>query len=328
MGRLNRGALVRPLILMAMALVAAAGWPPVSAQALDVKELPAGGAVFQQPVDATPNPDGSMVYFLATTESGEPGVFRVPAAGGPVTLIYSGAPLTAPHAIVFSSDGSVVYIADPVAGGVVFALPSLGGTPSPLVASVRTGARVLDLVSVNGIDQLYIGGLDPQSGEAAVFRMNPAGSDLETLYTGGPLTVVDGLAATSAGEVYIAAPASERDANGRVLRLRGGAVETVIEAVHLGSPAGIALTLDESRVIVSSLAADGTSQVAILDVVSGAVSTANDVIGVNQDSGGLHRALQRDWFAWVSRGRTGGSAGNAGTIYGISTGVISPADGQ
>lgn len=322
----------RPLGLAVLSLtVAAFAWAPASAQSLNVTALPGGGVPYQHPLDATPDPDGQAVYFVATTESGEPAVFRVPAAGGEVEVVYAGAPLVSARSLVISGDGNTLYIADPMAGGgLVFALQLQGGlaAPAPLVASVRTGARALDLVSVDGADRLYIGGTDPRSGEAAVYRLALAQGTIETLHTGTPLAVVDGLAAAHSGAVYIATVASDIDAAGRVLRLRDGTIESVIEPVQLGRPAGVALSLDEGTLFVSSLAEDGTAQVVIADLATGATSPFSEVIGANQDSGGLHRAHNRDLFAWADAGRGRSASGNAGNVYAIARAVTDPESEQ
>src|SRR5690348_4526374 len=56
------------------------------------------------PVDATPDPAGKEVYFLATNGDGT-GVFRVGVAGGAVTPVHLGAPFVEPRGISISSDG-------------------------------------------------------------------------------------------------------------------------------------------------------------------------------------------------------------------------------
>lgn len=60
---------------------------------------------------------------------------------------------------------------------------------------------------------------------------------------------------------------------------------------QLSGRGGIALTLDESKLLISSLKrGTGTAQVLIVDIATGATSTFDDVIGVNDHAGGLHRA--------------------------------------
>ena len=55
------------------------------------------------------------------------------------------------------------------------------------------------------------------------------------------------------------------------------------------------------------MAEDGQSLVNILATADGSASTYGDVIGPNRRSGGLHRALYVDRFAWIGKK----------TVYGI-----------
>ena len=90
---------------------------------------------------------------------------------------------------------------------------------------------------------------------------------------------------------------------------------SLVRKVTLGAPAGMALTQDESTLLVSSLAADGTSQVLIVDLATGATSTFNGTIGASHASGGLHRAQNNNTFAWC--GVTVGNGG-AGTVFRVT----------
>src|SRR4051812_7888752 len=86
---------------------------PTRAAGITVTLLAQGGNVFRAPLDASPSPDGKMVYFVAETVSGEAGIFRVSSSGGAVETLLAGAPLAAPHSLVVSTDGQTLYIADP-----------------------------------------------------------------------------------------------------------------------------------------------------------------------------------------------------------------------
>ena len=94
---------------------------------------------FHTPLDSTPDMNETTIYFTATGPHG-PGVFRVPAASGPVTEVYTGTPFVAPKGIAFSTDGHYLYVADPSAGmgGQVFRLAHGGGLPSPVRGSAGT----------------------------------------------------------------------------------------------------------------------------------------------------------------------------------------------
>ena len=77
------------------------------------------------------------------------------------------------------------------------------------------------------------------------------------------------------------------------------------------NPAGVALTLDDTTLLVSGLDAHGHSQVYLIATGTGAIATfAGGGIGDNTGSGGVHRAVDRSIFGWA--GRSGG-----GTVYSI-----------
>lgn len=284
-----------------------------AAGGMTVTLLAQGGATFTDPLDATPDPTATMVYFVARAANGEPGVFRVPTAGGPVASVLIGAPLAAPRGVVFSADGQTLYVADPEAarGGAVFALPVAGGPASVVPGTLGTRPRALDLKRTGQGDALYVAGVDPRNRRAEVWRFAPIGTGARTsLLRGSPLMVADGIAVASSGEVYVAGRSGHGDRTDVVLRIDGGKHQRLVGSVRLGSPAGMALTPDESQLLISSLADDGTSQVLIVDLASRSLSTFNDVIGANRGSGGLHRAHEANLFAWCGVGRQGG-------VYGV-----------
>ena len=79
----------------------------------------ASSAEAAMPVDATPSPDGSEVYFSATTRRADPdglgferlpAVFKVSAKGGPITKLHEGAPLSAPFGITVSDDRVGIHV--------------------------------------------------------------------------------------------------------------------------------------------------------------------------------------------------------------------------
>ncbi|MCW5852385.1 MAG: hypothetical protein KIT87_20090 [Anaerolineae bacterium] len=276
--------------------------------------LAQGGAVFYEPLDATPDPTGATIYFVARAANGQPGVFRVAATGGPVQTLLVGAPLVGPRGVVFSSDGQTLYVADPEAasGGAVFAVPSGGGSAMVVPGTQGTGARALDLVHTPQGDVLYIAGAEQRPPRATVLRLPLIGGATPTsILRGSPLAVADGVAVASNGKVYVAGRNGNGDGSQVVLEVDQRGHRPLVRSVRLGSPAGLALTADESALLVSSLAADGTSQVLIVDLTTGSTSVFNDVIGANRGSGGLHRAHQANFFAWCGIGRPG-------AVYGVA----------
>ena len=92
------------------------------------------------------------------------------------------------------------------------------------------------------------------------------------------------------------------------------AARTISSAQGWGSSrlAGVALTLDESLLLVSALDVTfGTSQVLVINLATQEQGIVNKSIGVNHASGGLHRAHNRNFMAWC--GVTAGGGG--GLVY-------------
>lgn len=300
----------RPVLLLAVAVLSAFSATPIiaSAQTIDTPTpVAVGGTIFQTPLDAVPDPTGMTVYFTASTAAGESGVFAVAVTGGDVRPVLVGAPLVAARGLVVSSDGRTLFVADPAGpgGGVVYALPSGSGPATVLDQARGTAPQALDLVSVGGTDRLYSAGADPGSGQGMVSVVDLATGAAAIVRIGAELAGADGTAVSTSGDIFLALPGT----NGRedtVVRLHEGAVEPVLSGVRLGAPAGLALTLDEQALWVSALADDGTSEVVVVDLASGATHSFNDVIGANHRSGGLHRALAGPSFAWANATNDGG----------------------
>jgi hypothetical protein len=110
-----------------------------------------------------------------------------------------------------------------------------------------------------------------------------------------------GLALAGDGALYAAA-------GDQVLLLGEEGATAIAEGVRLGEPAGIALTPDDSTLMVSSVSEEGHSQVLLIDRQTLAQSTFDEVIGENTGSGGLHRAQDNaavyGWAGYSSEGTT------------------------
>jgi len=109
---------------------------------------------FTTPLDATPDPEGNVIYFTATGPQGK-GVFRVPASGGEGVEIKTGAPFVAPRGLAMATNGQQIYVADPQAAsggqiGQIFVQPS--GFP-PL--SATTPLRGTEGTSISIHKKLY-----------------------------------------------------------------------------------------------------------------------------------------------------------------------------
>ncbi|MDQ4068610.1 MAG: hypothetical protein M3203_03915 [Actinomycetota bacterium] len=253
---------------------------------------------FEGAVDATLSPAGDEVFFTARS-SGGPGVFRVPASGGPATAVATGAPFRSPVGIAMASDGQRVYVADTEAD-VILSAAVAGGPPAPVPGTEGTRPRGLEVVDEGGADVVYFTGRDRADGAPGVFSMAATGGPApRVLARGAPLTSTDAVTVTRTGEAYVTDRGGAHDGRtGAVYRISGGSTEKIAD---LRAPvlAGVALTLDESVLLVSALSGRGTDQVLVVDLASRRTGTFSRTIGENRAGAGLHRARNVDVFAWA-----------------------------
>jgi DNA-binding beta-propeller fold protein YncE len=271
--------------------------------------------------DTTPDPDGNTFYFTAIGPSGA-GVYRVPASGGVATTVFAGPPFVDPIGIAISGDGRTLYVADPLAyagsrrTGVVFALPALGGRPVAVRGSEGRGPRGVDVdpsrdslvftargrvdFGAEGKGTIFGRALDPQG--AAVYRLPAEGADAPgVVYQGPAIAQPDSLVVARDGAVYVT-DRGGRSQFGRVVRIAGGEVSTVVELFRPGTPAGVALTLDESTLLVSSLQPyRDRAQVLVVRLDTLETHAETRVVGANEQAGGLHRARNTGVFGWAGR---------------------------
>lgn len=281
----------------------------------------AGG--FHSPMDSTPDPFGNFIYFVAIGPHG-PGVFRIPAAANsPAVEVAAGFPFVAPTGIAMSSDGLSLYVADAQAwnedgaSGQIFVVPTNGGTPIPLRGAAGTKPRNLDVVNENGREVIYYSGREPRRRQPAIFRLPATGNNTaRILAQGEPFIEPDGIAVTRTGVVYVADRASVGPLRGNIFKIKGRSITPITSAIRLGNPAGIALTLDESTLLVSSLQRDGHDQVLLVNLRTLRTQIFTDVVGQNEnDAGGLHRAHFSHDFSWC--GIAAGASGQ-GTVYQVN----------
>lgn len=255
---------------------------------------------FAGPIDATPNSDGTTFFFTAIGPNG-PGVFRVPSTGGPATVVVAGAPFVSPAGISISSDGRQIYVADPLAWagggrqGQIFVVPSGGGTPRPLRGAEGRGPRGIELVAEGGQDAVYFTGYDPANRTPGIYKIPAADAAAATVvFEGAPIVEPEGVAVGRSGAVYITDRAAKT-----VFKIESGAIFTVVDIIRPGHPAGIAISLDESHLLVSTRQPyRNRAQVLVVDLSTMEISASTDVVGNNPDAGGLHRARNIALYAW------------------------------
>jgi DNA-binding beta-propeller fold protein YncE len=279
----------------------------------------ANDAIIRAPLDATPSPEGKRVFYTAFKrgDDGEdvPGVFGVAAdGGGAIETLVAGEPLSAPVGISVSLDGSRLFVADPATGpnasGAVLTLSSGGGEASSLPGTEGYGPKGLAIAKVDGQEYLYFTGHDPASGAAGLFRIAASGGSAETLASGPPLDDPSGVAISAKADAYVVEAAVDEHA-ARVLRVRKGKVESFLENIGVGFPAGITLTHDDTTLLVSGLDPQSKRDVVyFVNVASGELSRLTKTVGAFSESAGLHRAHDADVFAWADS-----EANSSGTVY-------------
>lgn len=287
----------------------------------------AEGQSFWSPLDATPSPEGARIYFTATVEDG-PAVLAVAAEGGTPEILYAGEALAAPFGVVTSLDGATLFVADsavqvasdeedsvqegPLGG--VLRLAASGGTPTMIAGTEGTAPKALHVSEIDGQEVLHFTGIDPESGEAAIFRVPTAGGALEVVASGAPLSQPSGIVAGPDGKLYVADASATEDGAAALLVVEAGGVSTLAASLRLGFPAGITIDVAGTTVLASGLADEAdTSVVHAIDLETRARTSLDDGIGHNTESGGVHRAHGADVFAWANS--AGDERAPGGTVY-------------
>lgn len=275
--------------------------------------------LFETAWDATPDPEAELVYFTATRPDGA-GIFRVPATGGDEEVVAFGEPLVQPIAIVMGRDGQMLYVADPSAsdGGQILTIPVEGGAVTPLAGTQGTMPRGLEIVSEEGVDLLYFSGVDPVDGQPAVMKLTLSSGEISIVFKGAPLVEPGGLAVTHEGTVYVADRLASGSNLGSVFQIVGGEITSIADSMRMGNPVGAALTIDEAILVVSAMdSRRDSAQVLLIVLASQDKLILNKVVGANSGSGGVHRAHNRNVFAWAGFEDSLMSENNAPTGGGI-----------
>ncbi len=261
------------------------------------------------PLDAVPDSAGRTIYFTTDGPAG-PAILRVPAAGGAVRTVVRGAPLVDPVGLAVSADGRRLFVADPGAGRILV-VPVTGAAGrsgvTALAGSQGTNPRGLEVDPRASSARVVFTGREPSTGRPGLFSLPTAGAARPAaIATGAPLVAPDGVAVSRTGAIYVSDRGRGDRLGGRVLRLVGRRLTEVARGIRLGDPAGIALTREETTLLVSSLdPGAGTAQVLLLDTRTLGTTTFNSVIGANRAAGGLHRGLRTTVMAWADVSRSG-----------------------
>ena len=255
--------------------------------------------------DSTPDPDGNTIYFTAIGPAGA-GVFRVPASGGVASTVFAGAPLVNPTGIAMSNDGRTLYVADPLvyAGprrtGAIFALPVAGGRPLVVRGSEGRAPHGIDVDPSREV--LFFTGTNLITRKVGVYRLPAEGSDApERVAEGFDIVDPDSVTVARDGTVYVT-DRGGRSGYGSVLKIADSEVSTILDIMRPGQPAGLALSLDESTLLVSTLQPyRDRAQVLVVRLDTLETFAETRVVGANQGPGGLHRARNGSVFSWCGQ---------------------------
>ena len=278
------------------------------------------------PVDATPSPDGSQIYFIAFSSRADadglkmervPAIYKVAATGGAPAKLFEGEPLQSPFGITISDDGQTLFIADSSADGNaeadrsdgrVFSMSAGGGAPAGLA-----GTEGITPAGVEALGpSLYVTGR--KDGMAGLFKTGIAGGAVSAVAVGGPFADPGGVAVARDGIAYVVDTGSaiNGQALGSVIKVMpDGKTEVILDGLSVGHPAGIALVNDGSALLVSGLdAAQGTDRVFRIELGDRSVRQLAEKIGDFYEAAGLHRARNAEVFAWADS-----HANGTGTVY-------------
>jgi len=279
--------------------------------------------VFSQPRAGVPLEDGAVAFIAVHEGAADEDVTRTgprsvvflqqPAEPGGTppapSALYDGDALVSPIDIEASTDGQTLFVADyaggPEGAGAIVRLPRGGGEPDFVAQGWSPRS-----VTLGADEALYFSGLDPESGEAGVFRL--VGDAVEPVFVGAPLVDPSGIAVFRDGRVLVAdtrlldggamfddLTASEA---GVVLVDRGQA-SVFATGFATGFPAGVALTLDEGTLIISGQGPDRRDTVYLVNTAAprDLPTAVTDVFSEERDSSaGLKRAHDANVFIWAS----------------------------
>ena len=275
------------------------------------------------PFDAAPDGKGDNVYVVGLDAMGNAVISQGKMDGSAASkALWTGTPLVAPLNVAVSTDNATVYVTDPGAEdpngnyGRLFNIPAAGGAIAIVTNADGYRARGLEIASEDGKDMIYFAGTNP-AGEPGIFKV-PADDSaaVTTIAKGSPLQDPSGVVVSKTGDVYACDTVQDSDGMGSIVGIKGGAATTIATGVRAGFPCGVALTDDESTLLVSAIdPIKHTDTVILINLSTNALSYFADGIDTFVESAGLHRAKQGgNTFAWADT--TNGSG--VGTVFKVT----------
>jgi sugar lactone lactonase YvrE len=239
--------------------------------------------------------NADKVFFVGKNAQNVSGIYRTGPHGGSVQTVTRASdvcnPCTFKRSIVISNDDKKLFtIAARNNECTIVAINETTGAARLLGSTTSYNAHGL-AAGLNG----YIYFTGSHNSKQGLFRVRDDGSDIRVIAIGGAFTFPDGVVLNAANTVAYVTD------SGRLLRvnLETGAVHTLLRGLTLGNPAGLAVSLDATQILMSAVDATGHCEVKVFDGEAGSLTSFNDVIGQNTQCGGVHRAYSKDQFAWA-----------------------------
>jgi hypothetical protein len=284
--------------------------------------------IFTQPRAGVTLKDGSLAFIglderISADERLQVGarsaVFLQRRDGARPVLEFNGAGLTTPLDIDVSIDEKTLFVADFAGGrsglGAIVLVPVNGGA-----ISFAAEGYLPRSVTVALDGAVLFSGIDPATAQPGVFELQ--GSSATPRFLGAPLLDPSGIAAFADGRLLVADTGAFDAGNGPVLTSQGSIVlidgnqaSVFAGGFATGFPAGIALTLDESTLLVSGEGQDRSDTLFLVDVANAAApprAVTASFSAFKDASAGLKRAHDEDTFIWASLAANGG-----GTVFRI-----------
>jgi hypothetical protein len=194
----------------------------------------------------------------------------------------------------------------PEGAGALLSIAADSGELTPLLEGYRPVSVTVGRRGAHA-EGVYFSGKSPESGAPGVFRL--AGDSVEVVYEGEPLVEPSGIALLDDGRVIVGETSLDGGTEAALVMLDGGTASVVARELRSGYPFGIALTPDQSSVIVSAVDRDTWNDgVYTVPVAGGAVLQVAE-FEEQMSSAGLKEAERAGTYAWAS------SSQNGGTVY-------------